>query len=82
MSRDMIRAPGWDEKAGRRHDVEPTPWGLLHYSTCWCRRPTEPMPVGIQSMCCFPRQLYPLDSSEGERHCSLPHEHRERILQI
>lgn len=28
---------GWDPKAQRLHDCEPTPYGLLHFSTCWCR---------------------------------------------
>lgn len=29
---------GWDPVAKRMHDLEPGPYGLLHYSTCWCRK--------------------------------------------
>lgn len=32
-----IDPPGWDRAAGRAHDCTPTPGGLLHHSTCWCR---------------------------------------------
>ena len=38
--RPLIDPVGWDEQAQRVHDVTPTPNGLLHHSTCWCRRPT------------------------------------------
>ena len=33
----MIDPVGWDEEHRRVHDVTPTPRGLLHHSTCWCR---------------------------------------------
>ena len=32
-----VDPPGWDEEARKMHEVEPTPWGLLHFATCWCR---------------------------------------------
>ena len=38
----VVNPVGWDEQHQRTHDVGfQIDGALMHYSTCWCRRPCE-----------------------------------------
>lgn len=38
----VVDPVGWDEQHQRTHDVGfQVDGALMHYSTCWCRRPCE-----------------------------------------